>query len=947
MNTISTDPKTSFPATGVSPLRTGFITQRFENSPTPSRKEKIENGLKEALKSRGIDPSALTKQQMRLMQNAVLLINMVRSNTDMASLAAKSKQLGLSDISEVKDLKTTDGQKLNGAASADLILIEKALTGGEKADVLIEEIADSLYQNMFGAQSEGDFGQDTVNSINGKTPAGPKASEADSVYIQMPDGQVRSFEANNVGRSQALHASDDRLWYPSRRWSFIEEGQGGTVKVSATENSQFYRELPAGDKIIYGNPNQIHVYYKRGETWLDYKSRVIDEVNKNILTVKFLRGMKAKFRASSPELRAQVLVHGTQAGLPGIQAAIQGNDPILSFREDFIKGLKAHEIDRIVNAELKRSGLAQLVKNRHEHQNPTAYPAKWSTVELYNYDPADEYFAERERRIPTEREGLLVNSVQNSGVFVIDTTRSPAVQVQQYIDKYAPDLDRKWAALLEKTNKPYMVGSSPDNLRSSIYAKVRENDWPSVRALIESYEIPTPLTASQLYARATVIDVRYGSGVEYLQAKKRTATLQQIEDLLVGEHPEKAKILMRDAYLEALADENYNVAESFPSSTFEGTSPYVHGRVAPHSTSRTVKAGAGKFTQANLESHIIDHLASISPENRGAITFEDIEARAATIFTQIEENHGTTGEFHITTATMRPSSTLFTLEQASMTAAEVGLFMEEAATGYFGFVLEMTLAEVTIDPPLLMIMVNPVAFEAANLFVNLAAKGLDKATGGRLTRFFQGPPPPQPFMLQMYNEYKDKAKNGLLAESEVSKLASIVKDHKPKDIQIHISRDGGLGNNAITQTLSFAEFDHLLVGVGSDEEQGRRLGTFLRELDSEDIFPGYGLWRELGKTSAMPAGIMDYINWKMGQMQAARNVNGEFAKAFREAYGYDNYFNDLKHMSSDNYRSRTLTGESYNTYLSGRLHHVMTSGNPNKIKDGKGNPLTMSKLTTD
>lgn len=108
------------------------------------------------------------------------------------------------DITFVKDLSTTDGRALDGAATADgRILLDAGLDGAALREVLREEIAEAAYYEAFGEASAGDFGAAATSAPGEARIVAPfgngfepdTMAENDTVEVEMGDGSVVEAQA--------------------------------------------------------------------------------------------------------------------------------------------------------------------------------------------------------------------------------------------------------------------------------------------------------------------------------------------------------------------------------------------------------------------------------------------------------------------------------------------------------------------------------------------------------------------------------------------------------------------------------------------------------------------------------------------------------------------------------------------------------------------------------
>ncbi len=128
----------------------------------------------------------------------------IETRTDVAGLLGDEL-----NVTFVDDFATTDGTALNGAAilGSDEVIIDSALTGEELRDTLIEEIAETAYQQAYDSTSPGDFGAELLARLKGEDSEEAlaeysKDTEADTVETEfgtaeaMNDDDLAQFVKN-------------------------------------------------------------------------------------------------------------------------------------------------------------------------------------------------------------------------------------------------------------------------------------------------------------------------------------------------------------------------------------------------------------------------------------------------------------------------------------------------------------------------------------------------------------------------------------------------------------------------------------------------------------------------------------------------------------------------------------------------------------------------------
>ncbi|WP_299698947.1 hypothetical protein [uncultured Tateyamaria sp.] len=140
-----------------------FIFESTENSKKPVATLDSQTALEQSLVARGVDTDALTEDQIGTLTNSAAWLDTAMSadlTTGQDAVALLGSEL---DITLVEDFRTTDGQKLNGAATEDgRIYLDANLREETLVDTLVEEIAEAAFYSAFDRASQGDFGAEVV-----------------------------------------------------------------------------------------------------------------------------------------------------------------------------------------------------------------------------------------------------------------------------------------------------------------------------------------------------------------------------------------------------------------------------------------------------------------------------------------------------------------------------------------------------------------------------------------------------------------------------------------------------------------------------------------------------------------------------------------------------------------------------------------------------------------
>lgn len=150
----------------------------------------VQDAIQTSLIMRDIDTADITDMDMALLDTAAAQIALVLSSdiettTDIEDLFGDDLNITLVD-----DLTALDGTSLDGAAvvETDEIILDSALEGDELRTVLAEEIAETVYQDVYGETSAGDFGAELVAILNGEDDdviaAYSETSEIDTVETE-------------------------------------------------------------------------------------------------------------------------------------------------------------------------------------------------------------------------------------------------------------------------------------------------------------------------------------------------------------------------------------------------------------------------------------------------------------------------------------------------------------------------------------------------------------------------------------------------------------------------------------------------------------------------------------------------------------------------------------------------------------------------------------------
>ncbi|KIC48994.1 hypothetical protein [Tateyamaria sp. ANG-S1] len=157
-----------------------FITPSDLSSPLTATTGQF--ALSQALLSRDIDSSELTEAQSDILSDYADLLDTASAaelETKSDVIAQFGEQL---DITFVEDFRTTDGQKLNGAATEDgQIILDADLTTAALKATLVEEIAEAAFKDAFDTTSQGDFGAEVAARLAGEAdPAALAAFNSDA-----------------------------------------------------------------------------------------------------------------------------------------------------------------------------------------------------------------------------------------------------------------------------------------------------------------------------------------------------------------------------------------------------------------------------------------------------------------------------------------------------------------------------------------------------------------------------------------------------------------------------------------------------------------------------------------------------------------------------------------------------------------------------------------------
>lgn len=120
------------------------------------------------------------------------------------TIAAVRKAVGdLTKVIGKQGLKTTDGTALNGYAKEGEIGLDSTLEADAEAlrNAAAEELADQLFQTLFGTQSKGDFGSEVSKRLEGTLGKG----EAESLRASSEDDTVT---VEGVGTAEAQSSRD-------------------------------------------------------------------------------------------------------------------------------------------------------------------------------------------------------------------------------------------------------------------------------------------------------------------------------------------------------------------------------------------------------------------------------------------------------------------------------------------------------------------------------------------------------------------------------------------------------------------------------------------------------------------------------------------------------------------------------------------------------------------
>ncbi|MBY5932826.1 hypothetical protein KUV51_07430 [Tateyamaria omphalii] len=169
--------------------------------------------LTQALLSRDIEVSELTDAQTETFSDFAELLD-TASAADINTSDHVINLLGEDlDITFVEDFRTTDGQKLDGAATEHgRIFLDADLTGASLKATLVEEIAEAAFNEAFDSTSQGDFGAEVAARLSGKTDPAVLAafsSETQDDTVQTEFGTAEAATSSPVSDQFTFPFSQD------------------------------------------------------------------------------------------------------------------------------------------------------------------------------------------------------------------------------------------------------------------------------------------------------------------------------------------------------------------------------------------------------------------------------------------------------------------------------------------------------------------------------------------------------------------------------------------------------------------------------------------------------------------------------------------------------------------------------------------------------------------
>jgi hypothetical protein len=204
----------------------------------------VQDAIQTSLIMRDIDTSDITDMDMALLDTAAAQIALVLSSdiettTDIEDLFGDDLNITLVD-----DLTALDSTSLDGAAvvETDEIILDSALEGDELRTVLAEEIAETVYQDVYGETSAGDFGAELVAILNGEDDdviaAYSETSEIDTVETEYGTAEAAGTDMD-TSVEEAVDVIEDVLGWDV---TDSETDASGYLTYGSTLTSAYYED---------------------------------------------------------------------------------------------------------------------------------------------------------------------------------------------------------------------------------------------------------------------------------------------------------------------------------------------------------------------------------------------------------------------------------------------------------------------------------------------------------------------------------------------------------------------------------------------------------------------------------------------------------------------------------------------------------------------------------
>ncbi|MFK7943328.1 MAG: hypothetical protein AB8B85_10515 [Paracoccaceae bacterium] len=200
-----------------------------------------QTALTSVLEAQGLDVASLPSGK----QDAVKAYSEALSQvavSDIQTVSDVTHVLGDSfDFLFTEDFRSLDGQKLNGVATEDgQIVLDDALEGQELKSVLIEELAEAAYFELFGTASIGDFGAEVAYVAAGGEDMAVISSlrtENDSVQTAYGKAEASQWAFKNQFTEELKHYTNGNAYnfYISsvyKEGAAYVENSGSTAFVS-------------------------------------------------------------------------------------------------------------------------------------------------------------------------------------------------------------------------------------------------------------------------------------------------------------------------------------------------------------------------------------------------------------------------------------------------------------------------------------------------------------------------------------------------------------------------------------------------------------------------------------------------------------------------------------------------------------------------------------------